>query len=62
MTGWYFSSIVEKWDRGTIIDTFMPIIYLDHEKKKQTISDIDVFISTIHLKDLVALFAPKAAA
>ncbi|MEK6920698.1 MAG: NAD(P)-binding protein [Nanoarchaeota archaeon] len=36
------------------------LVYLDHTKKKQTLSDIDVFISTIHLKDLVALFAPKA--
>ena len=34
-----FSSIVEKWDRGTIVDTFMPIIYLDHEKKVQCRQD-----------------------
>ncbi len=36
------------------------LVYLDHTKKMQTISDIDVFISTIHLKDLVALFTPQA--
>lgn len=34
-----FSSIVEKWDRGTIIDTFMPVVYLDHEKKVQCRQD-----------------------
>ncbi len=28
-----FSEIVNKWERGEIIDTFVPMIYLDNEKK-----------------------------
>lgn len=28
-----FSEIVNKWERGEVIDTFLPLIYLDHESK-----------------------------
>ena len=36
------------------------VVYSDHTKKKQTLDDIDVFISTIHLKDFIGLFTPHA--
>ncbi len=36
------------------------IVYTDHAKKRKILNNIDVFISTIHLKDLIGLFAPKA--
>lgn len=28
-----FSNLVEKWEKNNILNTFMPLIYLDHEKK-----------------------------
>jgi segregation and condensation protein A len=28
-----FSSLVEKWEKGAVLDAFMPLMYLDQEKK-----------------------------
>ncbi len=28
-----FSSVVEKWERNEIVNTFLPLIFLDHQKK-----------------------------
>lgn len=28
-----FSGVVRKWERGEIIDAFLPLIYLDHQKR-----------------------------
>jgi len=28
-----FSSLVDKWEKGHVIDTFMPLVHLDNEKK-----------------------------
>ncbi len=28
-----FSSVVDKWDRQNIIDNFLPLVFLEHERK-----------------------------
>jgi segregation and condensation protein A len=31
-----FSKLVDKWERTEVVDTFLPLIFLDHEKKVET--------------------------
>ena len=45
-----FSDVVPKWDRENIIDTFMPLIHLDHEEKVECKQD--EFFQEIFIKKL----------